>query len=383
LLKFEEDFKDSTLIKLEQNYRSTSTIIEAANEIIKHNKVRKDKHLFTENEKGEAIEVMETDNDKLEANYVAETISALVQSGVSGGDIAILYRNNFQSRVLEQALLAKEVPYHLLGVRFFDRKEVRDVLSYLRLSENRDSVEDLKRALSFPSKGFGKVALTKILTGQIGELTKTQQEKLSQFWSLIESITAAKEDHTLSELLHKIIIDSGIEATLKAVPNEEEIERLANTYELVELAREYDELDINTALERFLEESSLVSDQDTDTDETSKVRLMTIHASKGLEFHNVFIVGLENGLFPSDKKSFSQVSKEEAEEERRLFYVALTRARTKLYLTYARERMLWGKKQYQTRSEFIDDIPSELLQEEIKTTGYDADSPFERIIRYL
>jgi DNA helicase-2/ATP-dependent DNA helicase PcrA len=382
LLSFEEDFVRAKVVILEQNYRSTKTIIAAANEIIKLNKVRKEKNLFTENVEGEKISVQETYNDKFEAQYVASEIKKLLQKGKQASEIAILYRNNFQSRILEQSLLAEDIAYHLLGTRFFDRKEIRDVLSYLRLSENKNSVEDLKRALSYPTRGFGKVAMTKILTKQEEVLAKAQREKLQEFWDFINSIDEAKGDYTLSEIILKIVKDSGIEDILKS-GGEEEFERLSNIYELINLAREYDNVNIEEALSRFMEESSLVSDQDTDTNETDKVKLMTIHASKGLEFKYVFIVGLENGLFPSDKKNFSKVSKEEEEEERRLFYVALTRAREKLFLSYALERMLWGKKQFQERSEFIDDIPSELLEEK-KNSRFDyGESNFERIVRYL
>ncbi len=383
LLKFEEDFPNAVMLKLEQNYRSTKNIIKAANEIIQINTVRKDKNLFTENEEGDLITVSETYSDKNEAQYIAAEIRKLVEKGEEGQNIAILYRNNFQSRILEQAMLAADIPYHLLGVRFFDRKEVKDLLSYLRLSENKDSTEDLKRALSFPTRGFGKVAMTKILTKQEATLAKSQKDKLDDFWRLIENINKAKETYSLSEILIKILKDSGIEDTLKS-GGEEEFERLANIYELITLSHEYDEVEIEEALSRFLEESSLVSDQDTDTTEASKVKMMTIHASKGLEFKYVFVVGLEEGLFPSDKKAFSKVSKEEEEEERRLFYVALTRAEKKLYLTHARERMVFGKKQYQLRSQFIDDIPADLYEEVFqKSFQNNSDDEYEKIVVYL
>jgi DNA helicase II / ATP-dependent DNA helicase PcrA len=399
LLKFEEDFEGAKLIKLEQNYRSTQTILTAANEIIKLNKIRKEKNLFTENGGGDLITVAENYNDKLEAEYVAREIAKLKLTGVSGDDIAILYRNNFQSRVLEQAFLSCGLDYHLLGVRFFDRKEVKDVMSYIKLAFNKNSTEDLKRALSNPSRGFGKVAMTKILGEKVSELNNIQQDKLAKFWHLIDELSEMAVDKYPSELILKIVKDSGIEKTYREEETEEAQERLGNIYELLTLAGEYDKYEVEEAMNRFLEESALVSDQDTDTKETDKVRLMTIHASKGLEFKYVFIVGMEDTLFPSDKKGFQNVSKEEAEEERRLFYVALTRAREKLYLTHALERILWGKRQYNGRSEFIDDIPAELYVEvknrmsqnnmsngsgswNNKSEG-DDDSEFEKIVVYL
>lgn len=369
LLKFEEDFPDCMLIKLEQNYRSTQNILTAANEIIKLNTVRKEKNLFTENGEGDKLTVVECHNDKLESEYIAEEVAKLKLRHVDGDDIAVLYRNNFQSRTVEQALISAGISYHLLGVKFFDRKEVKDVLSYLKLVFNPSSSEDMKRALSTPSRGFGKVALTKILSGQEETLNNSQKEKLSQFHKLISELGADTDKKYPSELILDIIKKSGLEQSLKDEATEEAAERLANIYELLALASDYDKYEVGEAMEKFLEESALVSDQDTDTNEKDKVRLMTIHASKGLEFKYVFIIGLEQDLFPSNKKEFAKLSKEEEEEERRLFYVAVTRAREKLYLTYAKERMLYGKREWHERSEFIDNIPDELI-EVVKKKGF-------------
>jgi DNA helicase-2/ATP-dependent DNA helicase PcrA len=265
-------------------------------------------------------------------------------------------------------------------------------MSYLKLAFNKDSTEDLKRALSNPSKGFGKVAMTKILSGKISELNNIQQDKLEKFWHLIDDIAHMSMEKYPSEIILKIVKDSGIEKAYREEETEEAAERLGNIYELLALSSEYDKYEVGEAMDKFLEESSLISDQDTDTGEKDKVRLMTIHASKGLEFKYVFIVGLEDTLFPSDKKAFQNVSKEEAEEERRLFYVAITRAREKLYLTHAKERMLWGKRQWNSRSEFIDDIPAELYIEvkhrPAKNNWGDSedqsdDNDFEKIVVYL
>lgn len=396
LLKFEEDFRtheggNPKIVLLEQNYRSTKTIIEAANVVIKKNKVRKEKNLFTENDEGEVITIFTGYDDRQEAKFIAKTIKELVGAKVSAGDIAILYRNNYLSRSIEQALLSENIQYHVLGVRFFDRKEVKDVMSYLRLAENKSSSEDLKRAISNPGRGFGKVSISKILNEKVSELPATAQQKLQEFYNVVEGIGSLIGVSLPSEIIMKIIVDSGMEKKYKDDGDEESLERLGNVYELVTLATEYDKYGPVEGIEKFLEESSLVSDQDTDTPETEKVRLMTVHASKGLEFKYVFIVGLEQDLFPSKKITGEKISAEEAEEERRLFYVALTRAREKLYLTNAQNRMVYGKRQMQFRSEFLSDIPVGLTveeeqyftdEEESNDSGYSGDRR-EKIVVYL
>jgi DNA helicase-2/ATP-dependent DNA helicase PcrA len=381
LLRFEEDFAGAKVILLEQNYRSTKNIIEAANVVIKKNKVRKEKNLFTENEEGEVITVYTGYDDRQEASFIAKKIKELVKGGVSGKEICVLYRANFQSRSIEQVLLAENIPYHVLGVRFFDRKEVKDVMSYLRLAENVDSVEDMKRALSNPTRGFGKVSLTKILSGNLSELPASAQEKIHHFWKCIDEIKEYIDNHLPSEIILKIIKVSGMEEKYKETGDEEAAERLGNIYELVTLATEYDKYGVVEGINKFLEEASLVSDQDTDTDEINKVRLMTIHASKGLEFEYVFITGLEEDLFPSKRLNAAKPTAEESEEERRLFYVALTRARKKLFLTNAKNRMLFGKRQMQFRSEFLDDIPEGLVVEEEEY--FDDSNGHEKIVVYL
>lgn len=384
LMSFESDWESDErsvkLIVLEQNYRSTKNIIQAANEVIKKNKVRKEKNLFTENEEGEVITIYTGYDDRQEATYIANKIKELLRDGVQGKNICVLYRTNFQSRAIEQALLGEGVAYHVLGVRFFDRKEVKDVMSYLRLAGNTDSVEDLKRALGNPSRGFGKVTLTKILGGNESELPKAGQDKLNQFWKVIEEISADLEKKLPSEIILKIIKLSGMEEKYKSDGDEEALERLGNVYELVTLATEYDKYGEKEGLNKFLEEASLVSDQDTDTNESDRVKLMTIHASKGLEFPYVFITGLEDGLFPSKKLFDKKLSAEEEEEERRLFYVALTRAEKKLFLTNAKNRMLYGKRNMQFRSEFLDDIPEGLAVEEEEYFDLGGN---EKIVVYL
>lgn len=382
LLAFEKDFSpDAKTILLEQNYRSTKTIIYAANEIIKLNKIRKEKNLFTENEEGEVITIYTGYDDVQEATFIARKIHELIDSGVQATEISVLYRANFQSRAIEQALLAEKVPYHVLGVKFFDRKEVKDVLSYLRLAENIDSVEDLKRAIGNPSRGFGKVSLTKVLSGNTKELAPAAQEKLRKFLEVIEKINESIENNLPSEVIMNIIKLSGMEQAYKDEGDEESLERLGNIYELVTLASDYDKYGVGEGMQKFLEDASLISDQDTDTNDVEKVRLMTIHASKGLEFEYVFISGLEEDLFPSKKMSDKKPSAEESEEERRLFYVALTRARKKLFLTNAKSRMLFGKRQMQFRSEFLDDLPEGVTVEEEEY--FDLSGSDEKVVVYI
>jgi DNA helicase-2/ATP-dependent DNA helicase PcrA len=385
-LRFEDDFLNAKIVLLEQNYRSTKNIISAANEIIKKNKIRKEKNLFTENEEGEVITVYTGYDDRQEAVYIAKRIKELVELGIPGKEICVLYRANFQSRSIEQALLAENIPYHVLGIRFFDRKEVKDVMSYLRLAENQSSVEDLKRAISNPSRGFGKVALTKILSGNITELPQPQQVKLDNFWKVIDQVKDLVDTVLPSEIILKIIKLFGMEEKYKEDADEEAMERLGNIYELVTLATEYDKYGVGSepesGINKFLEEASLISDQDTDTQEDNKVKLMTVHASKGLEFHYVFVTGLEEDLFPSKRLTAQKPTAEESEEERRLFYVALTRARKKLFLTNAKNRMVFGKRQMQFRSEFLDDLPEGLTVEEEEYFG-DSSNGGEKIVVYL
>ncbi len=387
LLAFEKDFsspeRQAKVILLEQNYRSTKNIIQAANEVIKKNKVRKEKNLFTENEEGEVITIYTGYDDRQEAAFIAKKSKELIESGVPANEICVLYRTNFQSRGIEQALLAENIKYHVLGVRFFDRKEVKDVMSYLRLAENTESVEDLKRAISNPSRGFGKVALTKILSGNLSELPAASQSKLQTFYKVIDEIKEIKDNSLPSEIILKIIKTSGMEEKYKADGDEEATERLGNIYELVTLATEYDKYGETEGINKFLEEASLVSDQDTDTNENDKIKCMTIHASKGLEFHYVFITGLEDDLFPSKRMNAAKPTAEEGEEERRLFYVALTRARKKLYLTNAQNRMLYGKRQMQSRSPFLDDIPEGLAVEDEQYFSNGSSNGHEKIVVYL
>ncbi len=356
MLHFEKDFPNAKIVMLEQNYRSTKNIIEAANSVIEKNVYRVPKILFTENVVGESINICEAYDEQSEASFVAEKIDELMKEN-NPEDIAILYRANFQSRVLEEALLNKQIPYQVLGVKFFERKEIKDLLAYVRVSYNKESLSDIKRIINIPTRGIGKVTIAKLFSGQMNDLPRNTQEKINNFYKIIDDIGEYLKTHKPSESIKYVIEKSGIKDELSHGTSDEQ-ERLENMMELVTLAIKYD--NIEDGMEKLLEDASLSSDQDTLIHEKGNkgVRLMTVHASKGLEFKYVFITGLEQDLFPHIKDRMKK--KEDTEEERRLFYVAVTRAREKLFLSYASLRTIFGMKQVNTPSEFIYDIPAHL-----------------------
>ncbi len=363
MLHFEKDYPEAKIILLEQNYRSTKNIIEAANSIITKNQYRVPKNLFTENAVGDHITIYEAYDESHEAEFVADSIEELLREH-KAEDIAVLYRANFQSRVLEEALLSKRIPYQVLGVKFFERKEIKDVLSYIRAAQNRDSLSDIKRIINVPARGIGKVTLAKLFANQFGELPAGMQQKISLFYKLLDDIREYSEKHLPSETIKYIIEQSGLEKELSHGTTDDQ-ERLENIKELVTLATKYDLMPDDVGLEKLLEDASLASDQDSliHTENarhaTNGVKLMTVHASKGLEFKYVFIVGLEQDLFPHARGG---ATKEDVEEERRLFYVALTRAEHKLYISYAQVRTIFGMRQINNPSEFLSDIPDHLTE---------------------
>jgi len=355
LLDFEKFFPQAKVILLEQNYRSTRTILTAANAVIAKNTRRKEKNLFTDNDTGEPLMAYGARNEIDESWFVAQTALALIEAGTSPAEIAILYRENFQSRALEEALLAFSVPYRVLGTKFFERKEVKDTLSYLRAALNPKSKVDLARIVSVPARGIGKVTLDKMLAGEDAALPGGARAKVAAFRDRIARIRHAVETLPTSEAVRYCVEASGMEAMYKD-DKEEGGERLDNIRELVNLAVRYDDATPPEGIERLLEEAALQSDQDELAEPQQAVSLMTIHASKGLEFDAVFITGLEQGLFPSLREDTR-----DPEEERRLFYVAVTRARKRLFLSYAGERMKYGSRERALASEFLNDIDSRLM----------------------
>jgi DNA helicase-2/ATP-dependent DNA helicase PcrA len=356
MLHFEKDYPSTKIVILEQNYRSTKNIIEAANNVIEKNIYRVPKILFTENVKGEEISICEAYDEQSEASFVAEKIDEIMKDN-NAEDIAVLYRANFQSRVLEEALLSRQIPYQVLGVKFFERKEIKDILAYIRLAYNRESLSDIKRIINIPTRGIGKTTIAKLFAGQMSDLPASMQIKIKKFYELIDDIRLYIDAHIPSESIKYIIERTGIKEELSHGTTDEQ-ERLENMMELVTLAIKYDTMEQGIGMEKLLEDASLSSDQDTLMHKGKGVRLMTVHASKGLEFKYVFITGLEQDLFPHTKGNTK--TKEDNEEERRLFYVAVTRAREKLFLSYASLRTIFGMKQVNSPSEFIYDIPAHL-----------------------
>jgi len=375
ILNFEKDYPAANVIILEENYRSTQTILAAANGIIDKNIYRKKKTLFTKNAEGEKIALYSGFDEGDEANFVADRARELIQNGVRANEIAVLYRANFQSRALEEAFLSKNIPYQLLGTRFFERKEVKDVLSYLRAALSPDSNTDLKRIINVPARGIGKVTLLKILEGNEATLPQGAQQKINEFRTVLREIAVKAKTEKPSDTIRFILNRSGIEHMLKH-GKEEDQEKLENTRELVTLATRYDALFLEQgaeeAVEKLLSDAALASDQDGLMKNEVAVKLMTVHASKGLEFDYVFITGLEENLFPHQRLNEDKISEEEGEEERRLFYVALTRARKKLYLAYANTRTIFGSKQVNIPSEFVTDIDDALLEQAARPTGAKA-----------
>jgi DNA helicase-2/ATP-dependent DNA helicase PcrA len=360
ILNFEKDFPGARTVLLEENYRSSGNILLLANETIKKNTIRKDKNLFTTKGEGDKIDIIPTWDELSEAEWVAEKCKTLIKEGVDPQEIAVLYRANFQSRVLEESFLRANVTYNLLGTKFFERKEIKDVMSYLRAAINRNCQPDLKRVFDSPKKGIGKTTVAKIFAGQ--ELPKAAEIKVLSVYSFLDKIVETLETEPLSHVIQMIIVDSGMEREMLEGSSEDR-DRLENARELVSLTIRYDDRKGSEALQDFLEETSLQSDQDNDTKEKNGVRLMTVHASKGLEFDQVFVVGLEQDLFPHKRIGNNKQTKEEEEEERRLFYVAVTRARKHLYLTYTELRTIFGQKQINVPSIFLDDVPDDIKEE--------------------
>lgn len=375
VLQFEKEFAGAKTILLEENYRSTKIIIAASNEVIEKNKNRIAKDVFTSNEEGEKITLYAAMTGQDEAEYIAMTAKSLVEAGNNPTDIAVLYRTNFQSRALEEAFLNYGVEYQLLGTKFYERKEVKDVLSYLRLSLNPGNTADLTRVINEPARGIGKVTMLKVVEGKRSELKGATLERVERFDQIMMDIADEARTKPLSETLKFIIKRTGIETELKKSGTEDDLSRLENLQELVTLGKRYDEMSPEDAIESLIETAALQSDQDElkDKEEQDAVRLMTIHAAKGLEFPFVFITGLEEGLFPHERLDDTGI---DHEEERRLFYVAITRAAKKLYLTYAHLRTIYGSQRVNVPSSFLNDISTKYVESsnpnEGKSSGYET-----------
>jgi DNA helicase II / ATP-dependent DNA helicase PcrA len=409
MVQFENDFAVQNRIKLEQNYRSVGNVLKAANVLIAHNKARLGKELWTEAGEGEAIRVYEATSDQDEAAFIIDRIKKLVlEEGYSRSDIAILYRSNAQSRVVEQALFNAGMPYRVYGgLRFFERAEIKHALAYLRLMDNADDDNSFSRVVNFPARGIGARSveqLQDISTAQGASLYRAihrmegrAQAGLKKFADLIERMRFETRGLSLADLVDKVINESGLVAHFQADKDGED--RVENLKELVNAAASFaiaegyyqdaaatmvDEEKLITPLADFLSHASLEAGDNAATAGQEAIQLMTAHSAKGLEFKCVFVTGLEEGLFPHENSIGNSVeggdgtSVEAVEEERRLMYVAITRAREQLFLSHAQQRMLHGQIRYHLRSRFLDELPEEVLKwltpkrAHIASQGWDA-----------
>ena len=382
ILGFEKDYPDAKVVKLEQNYRSTGNILNAANQVIAHNRGRKEKALWTDSDDGERIRRYEAQDERDEAAWVCNELNRLKREGIDPGACAVLYRANAQSRVIEEALVRTGVPYRVYGgLKFYDRKEVKDLVAYLRAVVNPDDQVSLRRIINEPRRGIGD-ATVEILADfaareqiplfvaaidheQI-ELSGRARAAVAQFAELLNKLTELRFEQGPSEFLKSVIELTGYQRQYEAVKSDENTARVQNIQELIGALEQYEQQNPDGGLEGFLENVALVTDLDSMEEGAKALTLMTMHAAKGLEFPCVFVVGLEDGLFPTTRALFDE---DKLEEERRLMYVALTRAMRRLYLSSARSRMLFGNRQAGPPSRFLDEIPQRLIEETRPQTG--------------
>lgn len=378
ILEFEKDYPKAKVVLLEQNYRSTKNILDAAHCVIEKNLNQKKKKLWTENEEGELLSILEVENEKKEAQTIVEEIKEMQKTGESLSEFAVLYRTNAQSRALEEAFLKKAIPYKIVGgFKFYQRKEIKDILSYLYFIINPSDEVNFERIINEPARGLGKktvekliqsakekgVSLLAILKSEDLSQYKINQGKLktlNEFGEMIEKIREKRQKMTVSELISKIYVDSGYQKMLLKEGEEGEV-RNENVQELLTVAQKFDD-EKEDALEKFLEEVALVSQSDKDLEDQESVLLMTLHSAKGLEFNRVFLVGMEEGLFPHSR---SIINPSEMEEERRLCYVGITRARKKAYLFFTNYRNIYGNTQASIKSRFLDEINPSLIEAQI------------------
>ncbi len=381
ILNFEKDYKDCTTILLEQNYRSTSTILDSANDVIKNNKHRKDKKLWTENGIGEKIEYYKALDEKDEANYVVKNIENLINKNTNKSEIAVLYRTNAQSRVMEEALLKSNIPYKVVGsFYFYNRKEIKDLICYLKLIYNKYDDISLQRIINTPKRGIGEKTIenlqNKAKENNICMYDAIESGKELTFKNIIEEIISIKDNYSLTELVDIVLDKSGMKQELESEKSIESEIRLENLEEFKSITKAFEEKNGLISLEDFLTEISLVSDVTEHKDETDVVTLMTVHSAKGLEFENVFLIGMEEGIFPHNN-SFE--SSEAIEEERRLCYVAITRAKKRLWLVNANHRLIYGMDNFNKPSRFIDEINKEYINEEKTERKVVKSNSFQKI----
>ena len=378
ILQFDKDFPEATVIKLEQNYRSTQVILDAAYHVIKHNPTRAEKRLWTERKGGEPVLCYEAIDESEEATWVCQQIEQAVANGYSYGDFAILYRTNAQSRILEEKFVERGIPYRLVGgLKFYERREIKDILAYLRVLINPFDHVSLRRIINTPARGIGPTALERLdrisareSQSMVETLLRVEEYReelgrsfhpLARFAEMLRHLIQAQQEMSLPRLIAEVLNVSGYEAALLAERSAEAQERLDNVRELQTAAEKYEAEAEEPSLAGFLERSSLASEVDEMEDGVNQVTLMTLHSAKGLEFRTVIIVGMEESLFPHARALHDEV---ECEEERRLCYVGMTRAKDRLILTHARRRTMFGRDARNEPSRFLRELPEELVVRE-------------------
>ncbi len=382
ILDFERDFPGAVTIALEQNYRSTNSILRAANAVIENNRERKPKRLFSELGEGDPVQAVEVEDEHAEARFVAAEIARLVENGLSASEIAVFYRTNAQSRVLEDVLVRQDVPYQVIGgPRFYERAEIKDAVAYLSVLANSTDAVSLLRVANRPRRGIGDTSLQRLVIhadslgislweamadpGPAG-LGTAAVKAVRGFRNTMESLMASSQELELDELVEAVLERSGTIGAYEAERTIEARGRIENLQELVGVAREYREQSESPSLAEFLQSISLVSDQDEIQDERGLVTLMTLHNAKGLEFRAVFMIGMEEGIFPHSRS----IEEQGIEEERRLAYVGMTRAMELLTLTHASARSLYGRRDYNLPSRFLDELPTEVERERLRPTSW-------------
>lgn len=364
ILNFERDFKDATVIKLEQNYRSTQVILDAANSVIKNNKEKKDLKLWSDRRDGALVEYMRAYDGVHEIKQVVDEITKLKEKYPSYNSFAILYRTNAQSRLIEEVLLSSNIPYRIFGgFSYINRKEIKDLIAYLKLVNNTNDEVSLRRIINVPKRGIGDIAINKLesesILNNISMFDALSSRKELEFKNLILRMQKYLEEHTITDLVDYIVDESGMRASLEAESSLESELRLENLMEFKSLTMGYENRTGNVNLNEFLDEISLMSDVDKNENNDNAVTLMTLHSAKGLEFDVVFLVGMEEGLFPHA----NSINEEGGlDEERRLCYVGITRARDILYIMNAKRRMLYGQDNANLPSRFIDEIDESLIK---------------------
>ena len=358
ILDFEKDYPDAKVIRLEQNYRSTSTILDAANQVIAHNADRKDKQLWTQLGEGEKIHLFDAEDERDEAAWIADTIRGLNRNGVRMGDMAILYRTNAQSRVLEEMLMRAGIAYKVFGgQKFYDRKEIRDIIAYLRVIANPADDISLRRIINVPRRSIGDSTVQELminaerrdipLYSTLGDLPESLGSRprkcVTEFFTMMTLLSAMKDTMPLEQFVETLISRTGLREQYVRENSDEARTRVENMDEFMGAIHEFAQLSENPTLEAYLENVALVTDLDRAEDERGYVTLMTLHSAKGLEFRNVFIAGMEENIFPSFRSAEDETR---MEEERRLMYVGITRARERLYLSRARQRTLYNQTNY-------------------------------------